>query len=142
MGQAQHFEQGQNWKAKNAASIRLRVGDGQKHAVETRQVESQLTDEQRREAERKREEHRAGIAKQRQAQEARRRGDAREKRADDLTAERDHTPDGWKPANRRAYSDPLAQQNDPRRKADAEKRRDQQTRPRKPKKRRVIRPGS
>lgn len=145
MGQAQNFEQGQNWKAKNAASIRLRVGDGRKHAVESRKVEPALTDAQRRAAEDAREAQRVALAKQREAQEARRRGAARDKRADDRTAERDHTPAGWKAANQRQggrYSDPLAAENDPRRQA-AERERQQAklTGPQK-KKRRIVRPGN
>lgn len=145
MGQAQHFEQGENWKAKNAASIRLRVGDGRKHAVETRQVAPELDEQQRRAAEQLREGQRAALSKQREAAEARRRGAAREKRADDRAAERDHTPSGWQPANQRQgqrrYSDPLARENDPRRQA-AERERQQVKGQSKPKKRRIIRPGN
>lgn len=142
MGQAQHYDQGQNWKAKNAASIRLRVGDGRKHEVQTRQVETAMSDEQRQAAEGMRESQRQSFAKQREAQEARRRAAANDKRADDQSAERDHTPDGWKPANQRQgqqrYRDPLARANDPRRKADVERQRN----PQRKKKRRAIRPGN
>lgn len=146
MGQAQNFEQGQNWKAKNAASIRLRVGDGRKHAVESRQVEPALTDAQRHAAEDAREAQRIALSKQREAQEARRRGAARDKRADDRTAERDHTPAGWKPANQRQgerrYSDPLSAESDPRRQA-AERERQQNKLTGLPKKkRRIVRPGN
>jgi hypothetical protein len=146
MGQAQHFDQGQNWKAKNAASIRLRVGDGQKHAVETRHGEPALSAEQRRAAEDRREVQRAELAKSREAQDARRRGAVRDKRADDRTAERDHTPAGWKPANQRQggqrYSDPLSAENDPRRKGERERNQAQAAGQGKPKRRRIVRPGN
>lgn len=116
MAQAQHFEQGQNWRAKNAASIKLRAGDGRKHPVEVRAVDEKQTEEQLAEAARRRDAERARIDAKREAAEAARRGAARERRADDRAAERYHTPAGWVPANPRSdYSDPMSRVNDPRR---------------------------
>lgn len=116
MAQAQHFEQGQNWRAKNAASIKLRAGDGRKHPVEVRAADEQLTEEQLADAAKRRDAERARIDAKREAAEAARRGAARERRADDRAAARSHTPAGWVPANQRNdYFDPMSRANDPRR---------------------------
>lgn len=135
MGQAQHFDQGQNWKAKNAASIKLRAGDGRKHEVTVRDSGVHLTDAEIAEAAARRDTERARLDAERAAQEAARRGRAREQRADTKTASKDHTPSGWVPANKRTdYSDPLARANDPRRPGPATTKGQ--------KKRRAIRPGN
>lgn len=114
MGDARGFEQGTNWKAKNAASIRLRVGDGKKHPVRSSDGAPRLTPEEQQRADMRREQERERIAKERQARAGRARGQRREAGLDARHAERDHTPKGWVPANRRGYVDPLSQAADPR----------------------------
>ena len=114
MGQAQHFEQGSNWKAKNAASIKLRAGDGKKHEVTESRVEPSLTPAERERALARREQERARIAKARQAREGRNRGARRDTEMDAKHASGDHTPAGWVPANRRGFVDPLSRAADPR----------------------------
>lgn len=114
MGEAQNFEQGSNWKAKNAASIRLRVGDGRKHPVRTSSTVPALSPEQQERADRLRAQERERLAKERQARAGRAHGARREAALDARHAEKDHTPEGWVPANRRGYVDPLSRAADPR----------------------------
>lgn len=113
MGEARGFEQGTNWKAKNAASIRLRVGDGRKHPVRSSSVEA-LSPTQQEQADRLREQERQRFEKERQARQGRARGARREAALDARHAEKDHTPEGWVPANQRGYVDPLSRAADPR----------------------------
>jgi len=114
MGQAQHFEQGSNWKAKNAASIRLRLGDGRKHPVQQSTAESAMTPAERARADARREQERTRLENERQAREGRERGARRDAALDAKHASQDHTPEGWVPANRRGFVDPLSQAADPR----------------------------
>lgn len=120
--EAQNFERGTNWKAKNAASIRLRSGDGKKHPVITTNTAPTLTGEARARAERIRVAEQDRIARQRQAREAAARGAARDAKAESRHADRGHTPDGWVPANRRGFRDPLSFEADPRPKAPLKKK--------------------
>lgn len=78
MAQAQHFEQGSNWRAKNAASIRLRVGDGKKHSVAESSVDPALTPSEREGADARRQLERERLAREHQAREARERGARRD----------------------------------------------------------------
>lgn len=112
--EAQHFEQGTNWKARNAASIKLRVGDGKKHPVQARSADPSMTPEELERADARREQARSQLERERQAAEARARGARREAALDARHASRDHTPPGWVPANRRGYIDPLSNATDPR----------------------------
>jgi hypothetical protein len=114
MAQAQHFEQGSNWKAKNAASIRLRVGDGKKHPVAESSVDPALTPSERESADARRQLERERLAREHQAREGRERGARRDAAMDAKHASKDHTPAGWVPANRRGFVDPLSQAADPR----------------------------
>ena len=120
--ESHNFEQGTNWKAKNAASIRLRAGDGKKHPVTETTTTPKLTGEARARAERIRAAEQDRIARQRQAREAAARGAARDALAEGRHAERSHTPDGWVPANRRGFVDPLSRAADPRPKAPLRKK--------------------
>lgn len=120
MGQAQHFEQGSNWKAKNAASIKLRAGDGKNHPVSESRVESSMTLAERERALARREQERTRIEKARQARD---RGARRDTEMDAKHASGDHTPAGWVPANRRGFVDPLTRAADPRPSAPISKRR-------------------
>ena len=122
MGQAQHFEQGSNWKAKSAASIKLRVGDGKKHPVQESSTGSSMTPEEKAQAEARRSRERTRLEHERQAREGRDRGARREAAQDAKHASRDHTPEGWVPANRRGYVDPLASALDSRPKGPLPKR--------------------
>lgn len=93
MGEAQHFERGQNWRAKNINSIKLDTR-GRKHPVTLVQgaapsAEVQAAMEARRAAEKRRLETEKADASER----ARRA--ARARKADAEHAEKDHTPDGW-----------------------------------------------
>lgn len=119
--ESQNFDRGTNWKAKNAASIKLRSGDGKKHPVEVRTAPT-LTGEERARAEQVRAAEQDRIARQRQAREAAARGEQRDARAEARHAERDHTPEGWVPANRRGFVDPLSRAADPRPKAPLRKK--------------------
>lgn len=114
MSEVRGFEQGTNWKAKNAASIRLRAGDGRKHPVRSTHATSSLSAAEKELADERRERERERLAKERQAREARDRGAHREAAMDARHADRDHTPAGWVPANRRGYVDPLSTAADPR----------------------------
>lgn len=114
MGEAQNFEQGTNWRAKNAASIKLRVGDGRKHPVHTSSTPQALSPEQRERAEKLRAQERERLAKEQQARVGRNRGARHEAALDARHAKKDHTPEGWVPANQRGYVDPLSRAADPR----------------------------
>lgn len=113
--EASNFEQGTNWKAKNAASIKLRSGDGKKHPVRTVQDEPKLSQSESDQANARRAKERERLEKASQAKAARQRGAQREKKMDARHAEKDHTPHGWVPANQRAYVDPFSRAEDPRR---------------------------
>jgi hypothetical protein len=128
MAQAQHFEQGSNWKAKNAASIRLRVGDGKKHAVAESIVDPALSHTDRVRAEAIRDSERSRLAREREAREGRERGAHRDAAMDAKHASRDHTPEGWVPANRRGFVDPLASAADPRPRGPLPKRKKRRSR--------------
>ncbi len=112
--EAQHFEQGTNWTARNAASIKLRVGDGKKHLVQATSADSSMTPEELERADARREQGRSQLESERVAAEARARGARREAALDTRHASRDHTPPGWVPANRRGHIDPLSNTADPR----------------------------
>lgn len=112
--ESRHFEQGANWKARNAASIKLRVGDGKKHPVQATSAAPPMTREEQERADGRREQVRAQLESERQAAEARALGARRESAMDARHASRDHTPPGWVPANRRGYVDPLSNAADPR----------------------------
>lgn len=113
MGEARKFEQGTNWKAKNAASIRLRVADGRKHPVRSSPLEA-LSPQQRAQADQRRDRERERLEKEQQARVGRARGERREALLDSRHAEKNHTPEGWVPANQRGYVDPLSRAADPR----------------------------
>lgn len=166
MGQAQHFEQGQNWRAKNTASVRLRSSDGRKHAVALRQVPVSLTDEQIAAAERTRAIARARAEAQLEAEKARRQATARKQQAVRKRAEQElleqrrnakgnpsrklssqsrntqkdkapgNTPEGWVPANRRS------DYKDPMARANDPRRLGPNLPKTAKQKRRVIRPGN
>ncbi len=93
MGEAQHFEQGQNWRAKNINSIKLDT-KGKTHPVTVVQgsapsPEVQAEMQARRLAAKRRLEAEKADASKR-AERA-----ARARKADAEHAEKDHTPDGW-----------------------------------------------
>lgn len=119
---AENFERSTNWKAKNAASIRLRAGDGKKHPVTETQTTPTLTGEARVRAEKIRAAEQDRLARQRQAREAAAHGAARDAKAESRHADRGHTPAGWVPANRRGFVDPLSREADPRPKAPLKKK--------------------
>lgn len=121
-GESGNFEHGTNWKAENAASIKLRAGDGKKHPVTQTRVAPTLSSEEIARGEARRLQERARLAAQRQDKKRRARGAQKAAALDARHAERDHTPDGWLPASSRGFVDPLSRAADPRRATAAPKR--------------------
>lgn len=106
MGEAQHFERGQNWRAKNINSIKLDI-KGKKHPVEVRRVEA-MSDEQAAAATARRQATKRVLETE---QADRKRREVRRiaaMKADVDHAEEGHTPEGWVPASRRGFVDPFS----------------------------------
>lgn len=106
----------QGWPARNTNSIRLRTSDGRRGEVKVSKVETTFTPEQIEAALAERATDKQAREATAAKQKTREMAKLRNKKANEKHAAARHAPSGWKPANQRKdYIDPLAKDNDPRR---------------------------